>query len=387
MNAPHQVANDHRAWVATRKGLAELRRGSAGHWQLARMHFVGEPVSAVLPPTAAIGGRMLAALSLGHFGVKLHASDDGGTQWQEVGCPTYPAQPPDLQPPVRSDIPAFEGAPPATVVPWKLVLVWSLAAQGATLWAGTLPGGLFRSDDGGQHWQLDATLWNDPSRQEWFGGGYDVPGIHSICPHPNRADELLVAVSSGGVWHKAAVSQTQGSWQPRCRGMRAAYMPPALAEDPRVQDPHRVVRCSASPEVLWCQHHNGIWRSSDNAATWQELQAPRSNFGFAVACHPHDPLTAWFVPGIADERRIPVDGALVVNRSRDGGQSFETLSTGLPAADCYDLVYRHGLAVDASGENLLMGSTTGHLWHGSGGGARWQLDLPHLPPIAAVAFG
>jgi hypothetical protein len=31
---------------------------------------------------------MLAALSLGHFGVKLHASDDANP-WQEVATPNY----------------------------------------------------------------------------------------------------------------------------------------------------------------------------------------------------------------------------------------------------------------------------------------------------------
>ena len=48
-----------RAWVATRKGLIELRR-RADAWQVARASFVGDPVSMVLPPDA--GGRMFAAL-------------------------------------------------------------------------------------------------------------------------------------------------------------------------------------------------------------------------------------------------------------------------------------------------------------------------------------
>jgi hypothetical protein len=31
--------------------------------------------------------------NLGHFGVKLHASEDAGVSWREVATPTYPAQP------------------------------------------------------------------------------------------------------------------------------------------------------------------------------------------------------------------------------------------------------------------------------------------------------
>lgn len=375
------------AWVATRKGLVEIERDRAGPWRLRRTHFLGEPVSAVLPPQRC--GRMFAALDLGHFGVKLHASDDAGDHWTEVSTPTYPAQPPDLPPPRREGLPAFEGLPDPTVVPWKLVLVWTLEQAHGTVWAGTLPGGLFSSTDGGASWSLDRGLWDHPSRSEWFGGGYPVPGIHSICPHPDPQGELLVGVSSGGAWTRPGhAPSAPGDWASRCRGLVAAYMPPELAEDPRVQDPHRIVRCTAVPEVLWCQHHNGLWRSTDGARHWEAIgSAPMSSFGFAAAAHPHDPLTAWFVPAVKDERRIPVDGALVVQRTRDGGRSFEVLRQGLPQRDAFDLVYRHGLAVDDSGERLLMGSTTGHLWASDDGGDRWTLVLAHLPPVFAVRFG
>ena len=142
--------------------------------------------------------------------------------------------------------------------------------------------------------------------------------------------------------------------------MHATYMPPDQAENPNTQDPHSIQRCAAQPDVLWCQHHNRIWRSTDIAASWHEVNGvPVSTIGFAVAVHPEQPDTAWFVPGAADQQRVPVDGALVVNRTRDGGRSFETLRTGLPRERCYDLVDRHGLVVDPSGHRLLMGSTTG----------------------------
>ena len=98
--APSSVTD--RAWVATRKGLFELRR-EGSRWRLGRTAFPGEPVTTVLPPDAQ--GRMLAALNLGHFGVKLHASDDAGATWSEVAAPAYPPQPED-----------------ATGPAWKLVI-------------------------------------------------------------------------------------------------------------------------------------------------------------------------------------------------------------------------------------------------------------------------
>ena len=354
---------EQRAWVATRKGLFELQR-RAGAWAIARVSFLGEPVSMVLPPQPS--GRMLAALNLGHFGAKVHASDDAGATWQEVAAPVYPPQP--------------EGSPgPA----WKLVQIWSLESAGGTVFAGTLPGGLFRSTDGGVAWQLDMSLWNQPNRPDWSGGGYPEPGIHSICPSPNG--ELLLGVSCAGAWATADGGQ---SWRQTAHGMRADFMPPELAGDPNSQDPHAIRRCPAQPEVLWCQHHCGIWRSTDHGLSWQEVKgAPLSSFGFAVGVHPHDAQTAWFVPAIKDEKRIPVDGALVVNRTRDGGKSFETLRAGLPQADCYDLIYRHGLAVGGAGRSLMMGSTTGGLWSSDDGGDRWAAVSARLPPIYAVRFG
>lgn len=354
-----------RAWVATRKGLFELRR-SATDWRIERISFLGEPVSMLLPPQG--DGRMLAALNLGHFGVKLHASDDAGAHWHEVTTPAYPPQP--------------DGA---TGPAWTLQQLWSLEAAHGAIWAGTLPGGLFRSADFGRSWQLVESLWNRAERAEWFGGGYDVPGIHSICPHPQRPDEVLVGISCGGVW----VSPDDGlGWRLQADGMRAAYMPPEQADSPNTQDPHRIERCAGAPDVLWCQHHNGIWRSEDNAHSWQEVRgAPVSSFGFALAVHPHEPGTAWFVPAQADERRVPVDGALVVNRTRDGGRSFETLRRGLPQAHCYDLVYRHGLALAPDGCTLLMGSSTGGLWSSGDGGDHWQAVSLHLPPIYALRIG
>ena len=139
--APRAVtgAVTDRAWVATRKGLFELRRSTGGAWALAGVSFLGEPVTAVLPPDGR--GRMLAALNLGHFGVKLHASADAGASWAETTTPAYQAQP--------------DGAAgPA----WSLLQVWVLERAGGRVLAGTLPGGLFVSEDGGASWSLNRPL-------------------------------------------------------------------------------------------------------------------------------------------------------------------------------------------------------------------------------------
>ena len=344
--------------------------------EVAGASFLGDNVSLCLADPR--DGAWYAALDHGHFGAKLHRSGDQGATWEELGVPAYP------EPPAGH----VERDPMGREIPWKLQRIWALepglASQPGLLWAGTIPGGLFRSADRGGSWSLVRSLWDHPDRRAWFGGGTDAPGIHSICVDPRDGDRIAVAVSCGGVWSTLDGGAT---WQCRAQGMRAAYMPPERAMDPLIQDPHRMVQCPAAPDTCWTQHHNGLFRSVDGGRSWAELpEVPVSGFGFPVAVHPRDPLTAWFVPGDKDERRIPVEARVVVLRTRDGGRSFDTLRQGLPQHQAYDLVYRHALAVDRTGERLAFGSTTGSLWVTENGGDGWITVAEHLPPVYAVAF-
>ena len=148
-----------------------------------------------------------------------------------------------------------------------------------------------------------------------------------------------------------------------------------------------MTQCRESPDHLWAQHHNGVFRSSDGGRKWEFVPnvAP-SVFGFGVAVHPRDPRTAWFAPAVKDERRVPVDAKVVVARTRDGGATFEVLRNGLPQEHAYDLVYRHGLTVDETGDRLAMGSTTGGLWVSEDQGDSWSAVPARLPPVYAVTF-
>jgi hypothetical protein len=304
--------------------------------------------------------------------VKLKRRKKGG-EWEEIASPAYPPKP--------------EGA----FGEWTLKKIWSLEPGGpkqpGRLWAGTLPGGLFVSDDSGSSWRLVESLWKErcKSSDEWGGGGYDWPGIHSISVDPRDADHVLAAVSTAGVWRTKDGGKT---WAQTANGMRAEYMPPEKAHDPVSQDVHRLSRCAAAPDEMWVQHHNGVFKSVDAGANWTEVtNLPVSAFGFATAAHPKEKGTAWLVPAIKDEKRIPKDGAVVVNRTRDGGKTWETIRKGLPQKDAYDLVYRHGLDVDATGKNLAFGSTTGGVWLSSDCGDSWTALDARLPPVHAVRFG
>ena len=365
-----------RLLVATRKGLFFVRREHRG-WTVADAAFLGDNVSLMLPDRR--DGRLYAALDHGHFGVKLHSSADGGKSWAELPAPAMAPRAPDEEPWIDSM---------GRAIPESVQRVWALEAGGpdepGVLWCGTIPGALFRSENHGESWELVRSLWDHPSRRKWFGGGADWPGIHSICVDPRDAKRVTVGVSCGGVW---ATDDGGASWEQRAHGMRAAYMPPELATDPDIQDPHRIVQCAADSSGFWAQHHNGVFRSTDGSASWQEVTVAPSAFGFAVAVSPHDPNIAWLVPGQSDERRIALDGRVMVARTRDGGQTFEQLRTGLPQEHAYDLTFRHALDVDRTGTWLAFGTTTGSLWVSEDQGDSWQTVSEHLPPVYAVRFG
>ena len=360
--------------VSTRKGLFELKK-SGSSWKVKDAHFIGDNVTLMLRDPR--DGTDYAALNHGHFGIKLHRRDKGKKKWVEITTPKYPEKPEGL-----NDLDGW-GKP----VKWSTQLIWALETGGPkeknTIWAGTMPGGLFRSRDRGASWELMESLWRHPDRNKWLGGGADIPGIHSICVDPRDHNTVRVAVSCGGVWRTEDGGKT---WAQSAHGMKFDNGPKSEAESPDGQDPHMMVQCPADPTKFWVQHHASIFKSIDDGKNWTEVKAKPSSFGFGVVVHPKDPNTAWFVPGIKDEKRIPVGGALVVTRTRDGGKTFKSLKNGLPQKHAYDVIFRHGLAIDDTGKRLVMGSTTGNVWISENSGDKWSIVSSTLPQVYAVRW-
>jgi len=118
------MTESDRIFVATRKGLFTIGRaaGNAPRWTIGAPQFLGDPVTDVLHD--ARDGALYATLNLGHFGVKLRRSDDGGASWQEIAVPAYPPQPESLS----KEPDPVTGRPPA---PWKLQQLWRLETGGA----------------------------------------------------------------------------------------------------------------------------------------------------------------------------------------------------------------------------------------------------------------
>ena len=167
-----------KVYVATRKGLFTVTRETS--WRIERVDFLGDNCSAVLCDD--VNGMLYVALDHGHFGVKLHRSADSGVSWQEIDAPKYPQKSDDDE-----DWVDMHGR----TIPDSLELIWCLETDHPSrpqgLWCGTIPGGLFYSNDHGDSWRLVEGLWDHPLRRRWFGGGMDYPGIHSVCVDPRNS--------------------------------------------------------------------------------------------------------------------------------------------------------------------------------------------------------
>ncbi|HPX88857.1 MAG TPA: hypothetical protein PL133_06285 [Methylophilaceae bacterium] len=387
--------------LGTRKGTVIFDRINA-KWRPRPISHAGIPVCyAARDPR---DGTLWASLDHGHWGPKLSRSRDGGATWQDVSV-KYPKDSryivkylptPDFDPAAPAAQPEYANA--------TMLKIWNIsfgnASQPGRLYAGTIPGGLFVSDDGGDSWELNRPLWNHESRggdlfagdatteNRWFGTpasidyGVFEPGIHSIIVNPKNSDHLLVAVSSAGVIESNDGGRT---WAARNRGMLNDYMPNPEAE--WGHDPHFVTSCVSQPNHVWQQNHCGVFYSDNRAQSWKKVSMPEVgvHFGFPIAVDANDGRTAWVVPARADAERMAIDGGLFVGRTTDGGQTWQVFRKGLPQENAYDVVLRHGL--DVSGDYLCFGSTTGNVYLSEDRGETWQCLGNNLPPIYSVRFG
>jgi len=388
--------------LGTRKGTVIFDRAN-GAWRPRPIAHEGIPVCyAARDPR---DGTLWSSLDHGHWGPKLSRSRDGGARWEDVLSLKYPhgaryivkvLPTPDFDPAAPTGKPEYAAATVYKI--WYLA--FGSAGQTGRLYAGTIPGGLFISDDGGDSWELNRPLWNHESRggdlfagdatneNRWMGTpasidyGVFEPGIHSIIVDPRNPDHIHVAVSTAGV-----IETTDGglTWQGRSRGMTNDYSPDPEAE--WCHDPHFVTACAGQPDHLWQQNHCGVFYSDDGAQHWRKVSAPEAgvHFGFPVAADAQDGRTAWVVPARSDMARMAIEGGLFVARTSDGGQSWQAFTNGLPQDNAYDIVLRHGL--DVAGDTLCFGSTTGNVYLSEDRGESWQCLGNNFPPVYSVRFG
>jgi len=371
--------------VATRKGAwlfhSDARRKT---WRVDGPHFLGHVVHHLqLDPRD--GRTLLAAARTGHLGPTVFRTTNFGRTWKEAQQPPAFAQP---QP--------GPGALPARSVDHTFWLTPGHASEKNTWYAGTSPQGLFRSEDGGASWTPFASVNDSPQFREWMGsaqdGTPDGPKLHSIIVDPRDKQHLVFAMSGGGVHESRDGGQ---SWKPLIRGM--GVVEGFDEASVTFHDPHCLRPSPTNPDRIYQQNHVGIFRidrsagDTDSQDRWQHIGAkmPKKvgDIGLPMVAHPHDADTAYVFPmdGTSVWPRTSPGGKAAAYVTRNAGKSWERLDSGLPQEQAWWTVKRQALGIDTLAKPALyVGTTSGELWIGADGGARWTNIARHLPEIYAV---
>lgn len=348
--------------IGTRKGLWLATSADRGNWSLSGPHFLMNEIPSIGIDTRDGRTRIMVGARSEHWGPTVFHSDDLGGTWAEPenGAITFGAD---------------DGA--------ALERIWQLQPDSAdrpgVVWAGAEPISVWKSTDGGEHFELNRGLWDHPHRSEW-GAGYGGAAAHSVLPDPTDANMIHIAMSTGGVYRS---SDGGASWEPRNSGISAYFFPDPYPEFG--QCVHKIARDPVDPDRLYAQNHHGVYRTDDAGDTWTSIaDGLPSDFGFVMLTHPRRTGTAWVIPIKADGARIPPDGRLAVHRTDDAGANWIRLDTGLPDVE-FNSVLRDAAAVDtAEPAGVYFGTRGGSVYASSDEGAAFSEIASHLPDVLCV---
>ncbi len=347
--------------MGTKKGLWLGTSTDRKNYSFTGPHFLMEEIPSIAIDTRGGRNRILLGLRSEHWGPTVVHSDDLGESWQEPeqGAIVFP---PDTHAAVER--------------------VWQIqpdtANRPGVVWAGCEPISVWKSTDGGRHFELNRGLWDHPHRSEW-GAGYGGAAAHTVLPSPAN-DTVHVAMSTGGVYRS---DDGGASWRPRNTGIGAPFMPDPPPEFG--QCVHKVARDAKEPDTLFAQNHHGVYRTSNGGDTWESIAGGLpTDFGFTILAHPHRSGTAWVIPIKADGERIPPDGHLAVHRTDDAGASWTRLADGLRDPE-YNVVLRDAAAVDtAEPAGVYFGTRGGSVYASPDEGAHFAEVLSQLPDVLCV---
>lgn len=355
--------------VSTKKGLFVLDGEPETGFEVTARAFAGEPVEYALRDHAS--GRLLATTTSPFYGPKIFYTDDLSGEWQQAKGVSLPKD---------------SGQ--------ALTRIWLIkAGVDGRLYAGSDPGALFESRDGGETWELNRPLWEHRVAEDWQPGGGGLC-VHSIAPWPGEPDRLAVGVSAAGVW---LTDDDGASWRRGVKGIVPRYLPAEVIEELGLPEPdsnaapalciHHLERSPARPERLFMQFHGGVYRSDDAGSSWIAIgDGLPSDFGFPLAIDPADPDAAYVIPLVADMDRVTPEGRVRVYETRDAGVTWTPRGDGLPQQDAYLTILRQAFTTTGEGEGLglYFGATSGDVFASPDAGASWHTAATRLPPVFAV---
>jgi photosystem II stability/assembly factor-like uncharacterized protein len=248
--------------------------------------------------------------------------------------------------------------------------VFSLAVSrvDGTVWAGTEPSRLFRSDDRGESWRELEALLELPSRPTWsFPPRPWTSHVRWIAPSPHDARLLLVGIELGGLMRSSDGGE---SWQDHRPGAQP--------------DVHSLVWHPRVPGRAYEAGGGGAAFSEDGGESWRAADEGRDrHYTWSVAVDVQDP-ECWYVSASTGPYAAHggADPQARIYRRRDR-KPWRPLADGLP-----EPLPAMPYALLATEDRLFAGLADGQLWESRDRGDSWTscaLQGDELGRILALA--
>ena len=335
----------NRVLVGSFEGVATLERNGGSGWELTgrslRDRHVGQLVY------EPVSGKLFAGC---HAGGGLWVSDDGeGKDWRQL---TNGVDRPHI---------------------------YALAARNigdkVTLFAGTSPTALYRSDDLGETWQVMTSIYRVGQTQKWtFPPPPHIHHVKQIVIHPAEPETFFVLVEQGALLKTIDDGENFVELE--------EYSDP---EDIAYKDCHRLTINPDNPDILWFSSGVGIYRSDDGGQNFHHLMKRGDRIGYCdfAFIDPDDARTVyqagstlnpddWFKNGISKS---------CVMRSADNGESWEERVNGFPnpMVGSIQAMTQH---LWDGGMMLFAGTATGEVYLSEDRTESWQRICDVVTPVA-----
>jgi len=262
--------------------------------------------------------------------------------------------------------------------------VWQIRpTSNGTLYAGTQPAGVYRSEDRGRSWQPLASFDEAPGAADWcIPVDPPLPGrARALVVDQSNSDRIWVGVEVGGILR---TEDGGGSWQLNLPG-----------ENP---DLHMMVAHPQRPDEIYAstgygrldgvaemiEGNAGVFRSTDGGRSWTYIwRGITPRYSRPMCIDPRTPfaLTVASAPNAFSSFRDENGAEAMLFRSEDGGSSWRSLCDPMHSPSAANI---HGLTPDPEQTGgVIIGTDTGEVWRVSDE-AEWSRLGTGMPPVLAV---
>jgi photosystem II stability/assembly factor-like uncharacterized protein len=235
-------------------------------------------------------------------------------------------------------------------------------------YAGTEPSNLYRSDDGGEHWQLLPALRELPSQPEWsFPPRPWTHHVRTIALHPADPDRLAVGIELGGVMRSFDGGATWLDHNPQAHS-----------------DAHQLLMHPLAPERLYEVAGQGVARSDDRGDSWRRFEHGLDrHYAWAQAIDPADP-ELWYVAISRSPFTAHGDGDGHAHLWRSSGDGWAAIDDWGNAPELRRMPY---VLVTLPGQpgRLIVGLRGGTVMLTDDAGERWVGQSLKLPDVIDLA--